>query len=388
MKHKLGILFVGKYPPIEGGEASKLYWLARGLGEKGHKVYIVSNCHEVEDPYRCKLSVRDIDELQPKNIRLFSTSPLDGVRFIPYYNPYSEKLTSLALEVCETYDIDVIIGWYLLPYCIAAYNTAKLKRKKLIIQHAGSDISRLLTNQFLFKYLEEIIRNADYIMSYSSMVPLFKRLGKDKIFVHIPKLHPSFNIKGESVNWKKEYGLNLTKNNIFLFLGKLSKRKGLEFLLKAFRKVPKVKYLMIVGNGRESEYFKNKYRQENILFFEPIPPWNIPKLIRSASAVIVPEYNFGIRQHKSRIPLESLLCGTPVIISKQISHKYGELQDFFIEVDPEDTKNFISVLTDENYIEEKRIAIEKNYRMIQKQIGSFDHYVNSVEKFLLEAILH
>ncbi len=49
---------ISKYPLIEGGVASQVYWLAKGLGERGHKVHIVTNALEVEEENREKLDMK------------------------------------------------------------------------------------------------------------------------------------------------------------------------------------------------------------------------------------------------------------------------------------------------------------------------------------------
>lgn len=386
MKDKLNILFIGKYPPIEGGESTKLYWLARGLGEKGHNVYIVSNCQEIEDEYRCVLRSEDLKELQPRNVKLFSTSPLDKLSFIPSYNPLSEKLSSLAIEVCESYDIDIIIGWYLLPYAVAAFNVSKIKNKKFVFQHAGSDINRLLTNQFLYKYLQKIISEADAVMSYPATRPLFESVRIKNIFIHLPKIPSLFNPNETPFNLEEEFGLKIEKENTFLFLGKLTKRKGLEYLLESFQKVSNDKNLLIFGRGKEEEYFKLRYKKENIHYFNPIPPWRVSNLIKSCTSVILPEYNFGIKQHKSRIPLETILCGEVPIISYQISSKYGLLKEFFIEINPTDINSFSSLIENSELIREKKGFIEKRYSEIKEIIGSYEEYIDSFEEFLLKIL--
>ena len=70
----MNILIISKYPPIEGGVSSQTYRLAKALGERGHKVYVVSNCWEVEPRYREQIEENEIHLLEPTNVELFSTS--------------------------------------------------------------------------------------------------------------------------------------------------------------------------------------------------------------------------------------------------------------------------------------------------------------------------
>jgi len=55
------ICFITKYPPIEGGESSKAYWLIKGLGERGQNICCnVTNAWGMEDPFiENKCAIRD-----------------------------------------------------------------------------------------------------------------------------------------------------------------------------------------------------------------------------------------------------------------------------------------------------------------------------------------
>ena len=105
------ICFISKYPPIEGGVSSKAYWLAKALGERGHEVHIVTNSLEVEDEYREELDPND-PNFMPKNVYVHSTDPSPTIEanpsHIPFSKMYCEKLASLAIEVIEDYNIDLI----------------------------------------------------------------------------------------------------------------------------------------------------------------------------------------------------------------------------------------------------------------------------------------
>ena len=60
---KLSLIF--KYPPIQGGTSAQGYWLAKGLGTKGHEVHVITNAYEVEEEFREKLDADDLKEYQP-----------------------------------------------------------------------------------------------------------------------------------------------------------------------------------------------------------------------------------------------------------------------------------------------------------------------------------
>ena len=70
----MNICIISKYPPIEGGVSSHTYWMARELGKRGHKVYVVTNSWEVEGEYRETINREDMHLFEPKNVQVFSTS--------------------------------------------------------------------------------------------------------------------------------------------------------------------------------------------------------------------------------------------------------------------------------------------------------------------------
>ena len=85
------ICLISKYPPIEGGESSKAYWLAKGLGERKHEIHIITNAWEVEPKYRENLEIDDLEQIHPKNVFIHNTDPFIDPFFIPYTNTKERK---------------------------------------------------------------------------------------------------------------------------------------------------------------------------------------------------------------------------------------------------------------------------------------------------------
>ncbi|CAM3259644.1 glycosyltransferase [Streptobacillus felis] len=62
---------------------------------------------------------------------------------------------------------------------------------------------------------------------------------------------------------KKEY--NLEDKKVMIYLGRVAKEKNIEILLETFKR-RKDLILLVVGEGPELKYFKEKYNYENIMF--------------------------------------------------------------------------------------------------------------------------
>jgi hypothetical protein len=106
----VGICFVGKYPPIQGGVSAETYWAARGLAEVGHEVFVVTNAAEVDEGYRIRLAPADAQQLAPTvanggAVRIFRPEPSSGRRMghIPMANPFVTKLAGMATQVVREF---------------------------------------------------------------------------------------------------------------------------------------------------------------------------------------------------------------------------------------------------------------------------------------------
>ena len=127
----------------------------------------------------------------------------------------------------------------------------------------------------------------------------------------------------------KEIGLDF--KNIILFVGRITKAKGLKILIKALAKVKRefnkeLKLFVIGGDvsntmhseieSNEKEYIKkliNKINlSDDVVFLGPIEREKLPYYYSVADICVVPSLyeSFGL------VAVEAMACGTPVIASK------------------------------------------------------------------------
>src|ERR1700674_5650717 len=105
----MNICFVCKYPPIEGGVSMHVYWTARGLAQRGHRVFVVTNANEVEPAFRLHLSKADRElggeyaKVFPESsgaVKVYSTEPPSAqLYYIPLNNPSVTRLATVATNV-------------------------------------------------------------------------------------------------------------------------------------------------------------------------------------------------------------------------------------------------------------------------------------------------
>jgi len=104
-----------------------------------------------------------------------------------------------------------------------------------------------------------------------------------------------------------------------LYVGRLDKRKGVQYLIKAMRHIVKdfpTAKLYIIGNGnlRNSleELVKNEKVNNHVVFLGKVPTNDLIEWYNKAEVFVLPSLfeGFGI------VVLESMACGTPVIGTK------------------------------------------------------------------------
>ncbi len=117
--------------------------------------------------------------------------------------------------------------------------------------------------------------------------------------------------------------------------------------------------------------------------------------MKTVSIVVVPEYQFGIERHFTRIPLESMMVGMPVIISADVSNKevYKKMGDreHYIAVDPTNQTGFtrkLELLLESNDL---RMKLSKNTKNFICSLNNFDTSISTIEnyfKVLIENLKH
>ena len=384
----MNILLLSKFPPIQGGESNKSFFLAKALAERGHNITVLTNSLELESSFLYRMTQSDYDYLAIPNLTIVSLKDVKLFRFIPYYNPSSEALVSIGLELSAKREFDVIIGWYLLPFCSSAFILSKILGIKYVAQHAGSDIKRLLTSSKLRLYLEVVLKKADGIFTYPSSYQKMKLLNEN-VYVHRPGIPNIFNPDAEKINLEEELGLKLDGQRTVLFLGKISKAKGISFLIDAFKPLCSEYNLLIVGEGPYKKDIIEKVKSDNVqnvYFHQFIPPWKIPNLIRAIKCVVIPEWNFGVETHRSGIPIETILCGRQALVSNQIVHNYLGLSRFLTQIECPNTLRFTETLRTALCDQQADKFLSDNYESIRSELISFDEFVDTIEKDLTTII--
>lgn len=394
----MNICLISKYPPIEGGESSKAYWMAKSLGLRGHNIHVVTNAFEVEHEFREKFTSDDLILYQPKNVFVHNTDPFEAPFFIPKNNPYLEKLSGLAIEVIRDNKIDIIDSWYLLPYGVAGLITSRVMQKPYIARHAGSDLFRLLPSVNLSTILHETLFNASRVITYPNTKNELLDIGVEEKKIFVNKLFSvdtnAFNPTVKAMELSEISPFIAPECPIITYIGKVGKAKGIYDLIKALSTINKDYVLVIVTSPEKPRRLLNAIEnfgiKNKVALVDFVPPWKIPSIIKASTCVVIPENNFPIVAHNPTLPREVLAVGTCLMISSELyNKKFARLENssesmaVFDPLDDDDfTKKLFEIISDVDYANK----IGKNGLKLSKELENFDLYISSIIN-LYESIL-
>ena len=324
------ILIIGKYPPIEGGTMSATYWLARGLGEAGATVTVVTNADRVEEKYRIPLNLKDHatqHNYMPENVLVRSLEK-EPPAHIPFSESFVSRLANLGLRAVAERGADVVYAHYLEPYGVAALMVKQFTGIPFAIRHAGSDIYRLLRSEDLSLVLGRTLQNADLLFMSSSLRRLTRRLRipRYKVAPIVRRaLPPQFSPEGEKFafpsEWQRPKGVPL-----IVYFGKTARNKGIMEMLEVIATMKQDVRLLMVTNGNMLEQVKKRVAedeqlQKRVWFSDFVAPWVVPQILRSADVLMQLENKFPIPIHTPTQPHEGVACGVPLLLSEEMAAK-------------------------------------------------------------------
>ncbi|MEM9557156.1 MAG: glycosyltransferase [Acidobacteriota bacterium] len=369
------ICAVIKYPPIQGGVSAQGYWMARSLAARGHEVDVVTNGFEVEDTYRLRLTDDDMPWLTPSfdepgesggRVRLHTPEPISPkLTHIPQANPFVSKLAGLATQVVREHESDLLFAYYLEPNGVAAHLAASWTGRPYVVQHAGSDLGRLMKLPGLDTTYTEVFRRAGGICTGSPYTFMGLGVTPEQLYRHPPFYLPRdiFNPHDPALDLDAHIeavrarepeaviapgALDPDAPTIGIY-GKLGEVKGsfdlLEALARLYREGRRFNFVAITS-GLDSARYRRRVEELGLSEVTWILPfmahWRIAGFLRACTAVCFLERDFPIKFHGPGIPREVLSCGTCLILSGEIlakqvmRHHMVDGENYLLVDDPKD----------------------------------------------------
>ena len=292
----MNILFIGKYPPIEGGTASTAYWRHKGLLKYGINFEIITCILNDSDycipKYNCNKNVHVLFERMSWHI--------------PYSQLYAEQLISLALKIAKNKEFDAIEGSYLFPYGFAAFIVAKILDKPLILRHAGSDLHRIVSTGKFDDVVREMANSAKIIVTYKDCEYIWKRIDTNVRLYFTERYVPNTTFFCDD-----EKGQNA------VFLGKITEkwnRNQFDYFLSGLKGRQYYGAISVYSNNYTVSAFKDYFEKKEFIVkpYYFIDPEDVPSVLKKAKYVLLSEIPSGILE-ESNLFSEAVKCGCEVI---------------------------------------------------------------------------
>lgn len=248
-------------------------------------------------------------------------SPFYGGSLFDEVGRYAQK----AQEIARQEDFDIIHAHDWLSFK-ASLGVKKISGKPLIVHVHATEFDRTggnNINEYVYKIEKEGMANADSVIAVSNFTKnvIVNRYGikAEKIEVVHNGVETNNNQSEKSVNSNLQK-LKDAGNKIVLFVGRLTIQKGPEYFLRAAKKVlvrnPRVIFVIAGSGDMERQIIEEAAYlgiADKVIFTGFLRGEKLNQVYRAANLYVLSSVSepFGIT------PLESLVNGTPVLISRQ-----------------------------------------------------------------------
>jgi len=333
------IICISKYPPLEGGIASKTYWLCSALAEKGHAVHVVTDPQDIDAEY-CS-PVLDTENSE-KNIHIHRPQEITPWH-IPNDPHRDMALLNTALEVIDRYGADIIDTGYIIPYGLVGYMASQITGVPFILRHGGSDIKKFVDARIWDSLMMKAFNAAAIVITDEAHMQAFSELSKRVVSIPPYVPDPSF-FRPEPLTEKKE-------KPVLALIGKANfywRHKGWHRVVDIMKYLGNHFNYLIVSQGIGLKDFK-KYAEDRldcpIRWQEFIHPPEMPQMLRSVNGLFALQQDLPFPVFSNLI-LEALYCNVSVItdrhdtIQKFVEHKlHVDAESHKIIVIPENHPN-------------------------------------------------
>jgi glycogen(starch) synthase len=308
------------YPPDIGGPASSVPYLSRELIARGHNAYVLTKDSPGCSPYAVEDGV-----------------PVYRSRRVPgnFYNPMVAFTKSLAMGVkargiIKKHDIQLIHSHDINVSAIAGIIGSKLKKVKKITKFPGDlALETILLREGHGRSLDELLDQGDArvrvleafqrkICDRYDRILVPSRYMKDALTkytgVDPGKIDIVYN--GITVYRYPETEIKALRGRLLgrdrylvINASRMVPWKGLEYLIEAFKAVPREVRLILIGSGPSRKALERKIRGLNVIFLDKVPHWEIQKYLRASDMFVLP----SLYEPSALALLDCLATQTPVI---------------------------------------------------------------------------
>jgi len=324
MERKKRILFLIKFPLYGGGSGTFTRRLAEKLAASGDfEVAIASpDKREIKIPgikiYRIRPSFQAVFESHPEWKRAERYSELDGFHFIKQFGSFLSDIN----KIVEDFKPDVLhINHAHFLTWIASMIKSIYGIGYIVTVH-GTDIFNATIDRRYFVLTRQAVERAEQIIAVSPHTKKWflkvygkKLLKKTRIIAHgIDAEQYSQDISTKSIEEKYK----IKGKKLIVFVGRLTKEKGLEYLIRAARKIKAE--IFIIGDGTYKDYLANYTELVNATnvhflgYFGQRNSNQLKQFYQKASVFVLPSV---VDESLGLVVLEAMAAQTPVVASNK-----------------------------------------------------------------------
>lgn len=306
-----------KIAQVSGHFGSKYYssneqFLCRELAKLGHDVVVFTATKQPR--WQTVKSDRDKNQIEKNSnfvVRRLPTGPEIGI--IPLMPTLLSALMDEEFDIVHSHDFFTTFSFY-------SAIAARARRLPLIITQHNDQLPSFIINRFLYKFDgltfgNFVLREANKIIALTEETRLhLLKMGAsvEKIAI-VPNAVDTKRFSPSNRNFLEErWGIT---DPVILFVGRLVKEKGVEYLLQAFssvvKRIPEAK-LVIVGKGPSEEELRALQARlciPNVFFLGVVENMIMPNIYAGANVVVLP----SIQEPFGNVALEAMASGKPVI---------------------------------------------------------------------------
>lgn len=371
-----GVLYSEKYPFERAGSESVIYGISKEMIKQGHEVYITGRFDNSKEKEEI------VDGIQFVNIRTLHLED-EIIHQIGSTLLYSKA----AAKKIKQINPDVIS----LNERFSAYFPSKLDIPKTFTTHNPDAMAfykdfALKSNRLNYIFFDVKKRIEEDVMSRSDMIVALTRSIRDYLRENG---FTNTSIIPNAVDTERY--TNTGDDNYILFAGRLSRVKGIPYLIQAFSEIRKDydTNLLLVGSGPDERKLKKIVTSKNIgdrVHFIPMADKEkLREYLSKCSIFVLP----SLFECMPVTLLEAMASGKPVIASDIsgpkdiIAHGYD---GFLFEIgNADELKRYLELCLPDKRL---RRVIGKNARKTVEERYTFekvaDSYLELYEKTLLE----
>ena len=324
------ILLSNKYYYPRGGGDIYMIELEKLLKEYGHEVANFSMQHPMNlrseftkyFPREVDLDQKEIISLLPSIIRPFGSKEVrdNFTRLLENFKPDIVHLNNIHSQISPVLTVlaqnhNIPVVWTLHDHKLLCprYDCMRDNKPCELCFYSKHNVVRYrcMKNSFaasLMAYIEAIVWNKKRIGKSTNIFicpSMFLLKNMTKGGFNSEQLIPMSNF----INDKKVGGATVGKKGYYCYVGRLSKEKGIETLLKAAAGLPQY-ILKVIGTGPLELALKAKYKRDNIEFMG-FRNWDDLKIVlESSQCMVIPSECY---ENNPLSVVEALCLGTPVI---------------------------------------------------------------------------